>query len=420
MGVVSASGVPARLRRRWSVREAVPRPWWWDAGIATLVLAVGVVSLTVLPVRLAMDVPPAATGVRFALVVVLALLETARTRRPGTALAVAGPLALVDVAAGFSPTAALVVADLLYCAILHGGPRVSRRARLAAPSLWVVGLTWLAVVGAGPDVLIAAALSGAAVLLLPAWWAWEVRVPVDRAAAERADAAQAARIAELDRRAAVADERARIARELHDSVAGHLSAIALQSQAALRTEDDTARERVLGSVRENSVRALEEMRALIGVLRRPGGPAGTTGAAGAPEDRTTAPRLADLPALVESARAGGLVVDATLTTSDGVPGPVDLTAYRIVQEALTNVSAHAPGGRVRVAMDRPRGDELALEIVNTVPGPPGPGAPVGAGSGLAGMRVRAEAVGGHLDAGPTDEGWRVAARLPLDGFGVTG
>ncbi|MCD2187418.1 histidine kinase [Actinomycetospora sp. SF1] len=240
------------------------------------------------------------------------------------------------------------------------------------------------------------------------WWAAEVRRPTQEALARRQAAEQAARIAALDRRAAVADERARIARELHDSVAGHLAAIALQSQAALRTEEPAARERVLGSVRENSVRALEEMRALIGVLRS--GESGDDGPA------PTAPRLADLPALVESARAGGLAVEVTgLPAGPGVPGPVDLTAYRIVQEALTNVSVHAPGSSVRVAVGREGGDVLLLEVINSLASGAG-GSHVGTGSGVEGMRVRAAAVGGELEAGPDDDRWRVVARLPLGGI----
>lgn len=415
MGGVSEPARAPGPRR--GLRDTVPRPWWWDTGIALLVLGIGVASLTVVPVRFAVDVPSAGFGVRLALVAALALLEVLRTRRPGWALLAAVPLAGADMLAGFSPTAALVLADLLYCAVLHTEARTSGRALRAGPSLWVVALAALAVAGVDMPGLISAALSGAAFLLLPAWWAREVRVPEQQAAAERAAAAEAARAAALDQRAAVADERARIARELHDSVAGHLSAIALQSQAALRTHQDDARERVLGSVRENSLRALEEMRALIDVLRRPSGsPVGEPGVGedAAEDERTTAPRLADLPALVESARAGGLVVDTALSTPADVPVSVDLTAYRIVQEALTNVSAHAPGARVRLAVGRDGGDVLLLEIVNTVPGGSAPGAAVGSGSGLDGMRVRATAVGGRLDAGPSDDGWRVAARLPLE------
>ncbi|MDL5158245.1 sensor histidine kinase [Actinomycetospora termitidis] len=390
-----------------TVRDVLPRPWWWDAGIALLTVAVGVASMSLVPVRFAVDVPPAAPWVRLALVVAVAAPQLLRTRRPGLALVLVVPLAAADVAAGFSPASALALWDLLYCAVLHGSAAVSRRAQRAGPALYALALAGLALAGTSTALLVASAFTGAGLLLLPVWWAAEVRRPTREALASREAAEQAARIAALDRRAAVADERARIARELHDSVAGHLAAIALQSQAALRTAEPAARERVLGSVRENSVRALDEMRALIGVLR--------TGADAAEGPSPTAPRLADLPALVESARAGGLDVEVDgVLAPGGVPGPVDLTAYRIVQEALTNVSVHAPGATVRVAVGREGGDVLLLEVINSLAaGSSGPH--VGAGSGVEGMKVRAAAVGGELEAGRDEDRWRVVARLPLGG-----
>ncbi|MEJ2871329.1 histidine kinase [Actinomycetospora sp. OC33-EN08] len=392
-----------------TVRDVLPRPWWWDAGIALLTVAVGIASMSLVPVRFAVDVPPAAPWVRLALVAAVAAPQLLRTRRPGLALVLVVPLAAADIAAGFSPASALALWDLLYCAVLHGSAAVSRRTQRAGPALYALALAGLALSGASTALLVASAFTGAGLLLLPVWWAAEVRRPTREALAQREAAEQAARIAALDRRAAVADERARIARELHDSVAGHLAAIALQSQAALRTPAPAARERVLGSVRENSVRALEEMRALIGVLRT--GPGGETG-----EPASTAPRLADLPALVESARAGGLEVEVDGVPVDDVPGPVDLTAYRIVQEALTNVSVHAPGASVRVAVGREGGTVLLLEVINSLAdGAAGAREHVGAGSGVEGMRVRAAAVGGELEAGRHDDRWRVAARLPLDG-----
>jgi signal transduction histidine kinase len=239
--------------------------------------------------------------------------------------------------------------------------------------------------------------------LIPVWWALNVRRQREIAEAERTRADHRARIAELDRRAAVAAERSRMARDLHDVIAGYLSAIAIQSAAALSIVDSTADMRaVLASVRENSLASLTEMRTMIGLLRsddvKPG------------EDRTAPARLADLGPLLGSARAAGLTVEANIQVSKALPVAVDLSAYRIIQEALTNAVKHAPGGRVAVAVGTRRG-ELVITVTNerTAKGA-GDG-----GVGLVNMRERAQAVGGRLTAGPDDGVWRVRAELPVEG-----
>jgi signal transduction histidine kinase len=221
---------------------------------------------------------------------------------------------------------------------------------------------------------------------------------------------QLATIGELDRKAAVAGERSKMARDLHDVIAGHLSAIAIQSEAALSMAgaDPKLARAVLESVRENSVSALEEMRAMIGLLR-------TDPAGGDSEIEPTAPaRLAELSKLVESARASGLEVEVN-SIVDGLPplpAAVDLTAYRIAQEALTKAAKHAPGG-LAVFDIRRDGGILTVEVRNDLqPGSPADG---GTGIGLLNMRERAAAVGGKLAAGPSGAGWLVRAELPLEG-----
>jgi signal transduction histidine kinase len=225
------------------------------------------------------------------------------------------------------------------------------------------------------------------VAFAPAATGWVVRNHRDAAEAARLRAEQTALLAEMDREQAVTAERARMARELHDMVANHLSAIAIHSTAALSLDDPETSRDALGVIRENSVEGLAEMRRLIGLLRDSSGdlePAAT-------------PTLDGIPDLVEGARANGL--DATLDAEHGpVPAPVELAAYRIVQESLTNALKHAAEGPVHVRL-RVRDGSLRIRV--TSPFRPGdtPRAP-GSGAGLTGMRERAALLGGTFEAGP--------------------
>lgn len=208
-------------------------------------------------------------------------------------------------------------------------------------------------------------------------------------------------------RLASTEERSRIARELHDIVAHNLSVVVVQAagaraQGEARPADPTTLEKIERSGRE----ALVEMRRLVGVLREDDGGGG---------ELSPHPGLAQLPALVERIRAAGLTVDVMLEGDcSTLPPAVDLSAYRIVQEALTNTVRHAgPEALVRVALDRTR-DALTIAVVDdggrrprTTP------ADVG-GHGLIGMRERVAVFGGELDASPTaDGGFAVRARLPV-------
>ena len=203
---------------------------------------------------------------------------------------------------------------------------------------------------------------------------------------------------------ALLEERQRIARELHDVVAHHMSVIAIQAEAAPYKTADPPPELVesFGEIRAS---ALAELRRVLGVLRT--GEPGT-----APQ-----PGLAELDALLDSARSGGVSVAVTCSgIAVDLPEGVDLSAYRIVQEALSNAMRHAPGSHVQVQMAY-RPDSLALEIRNdavaSVLVASGSGE-AGGGHGLVGMRERATMLGGSLDAGPTgDGGFRVAAVLPV-------
>jgi len=209
---------------------------------------------------------------------------------------------------------------------------------------------------------------------------------------------------------ALLEERQRIARELHDVVAHHMSVIAIQAEAAPYKIADPPPELVesFGDIRASALTGLTELRRILGVLR-------TDGQATAPQ-----PGLADLDALLDSARSGGLSVTVT-GSGDPVPLPegVDLSAYRIIQEALSNAMRHSPGSHVQVDVAY-RADGFALEVRNdagsrTVPVLVGSGdGAAGGGHGIIGMHERAAMLGGSLDAGPTDDGgFHVSAVLPV-------
>ncbi|WP_428999885.1 sensor histidine kinase [Streptomyces cyaneogriseus] len=210
------------------------------------------------------------------------------------------------------------------------------------------------------------------------------------------------------------EERTTIARELHDVVAHHMSVVAIQAEAApYRVENPPPElERAFATIRENAVAALTELRRVLGVVRAedyeaPHGPQ---------------PTLADLDALLANVRDAGLSVEKAVTGAvRDLPPGVELSAYRIVQEALSNTLRHAPGAGARVEISYVLGG-LGLRVVNgPVPVPslvkPSPGA----GHGIAGMRERVSMLDGEMTAGPADDGgYEVAVFLPVATAGEGG
>lgn len=224
-------------------------------------------------------------------------------------------------------------------------------------------------------------------------------------------AAEAERTREEEARRRVDDERLRIARELHDITAHSLSIVAVQSGVALHVldTDPAAARDSLTAIRTTSRDALNELRAILGVLR---------GSDDAPEGAPLAPTpgLSRLEDLAAPLRAAGLRVELSLPErTEPLPAIVDASAYRIVQEALTNVLRHAGTASVRVTLCRDE-DALAIEVLDDGAGRPA--VPARDGHGISGMRERALALGGTFRAGPVAAGgWRVTATLPLSGRG---
>jgi len=229
---------------------------------------------------------------------------------------------------------------------------------------------------------------------------------------DRVRRAEHSREEEAERR--VIEERLRIAHELHDVIAHHIALMNVQAGVAshlLREQPDEA-DRALALVREGGRTVLTELTVLLGVLRRSG--VGSLPTA-------PAPSLRELGALIDSFTAAGLAVDWQPPVSGPLPDVLELTAYRVLQESLTNVVKHAPGAVVQVRFEQQRGS-LTIEITDDG-GHPGTqyrsasaaAAPIGAGHGLLGMRERVAAVGGELVTGPLPHGgFRVRAVLPLE------
>lgn len=333
-----------------------------------------------------------------------------KRRAPLLALTV-GVLAFgLDLAWGGSLGVLIALWDLIFTAVLLGSEGFAtwlRRGTLALTTL--VAAVVLVASGDIRQVVTSVLVVGGAIYT-PVWWGTDVRREATLAALQ-------AEHARLERDHVLREERTRMARDLHDAIAGDLSAIALQAEAGVtgpadRPDDAERLRSSMQAVRASSVHALREMTSMIDLLRR-----------GAPPDERTSPaRLAELPGLVDRARSGGLAVTLHLPDSlPPLPVAVEHAAFRIVQESLTNAGRHGRGGRAEVRLEAAT-DGLDISVVNELPEAQegagrtaAPGASAGTGVGLAAMRERAEALRGWLEAGWVDQSrarWRVRAHLP--------
>jgi signal transduction histidine kinase len=380
---------------------ALPRPHRFDVYIAVGSLLGGLLLVGIgLDTRPSSDPMTLFDGPWPVLVplTVLAGCELLRRTAPRTALLTGTAAICADLLTQGSLATILMFTDLVYAAVLYGPLASARRIQWITGLLTVAGTLVPFAVWRVPEALLIGVVVGV-VAYAPAATGWIVRNHRDAAEAARLRAEQTALLAEMDRAQAVTAERARMARELHDMVANHLSAIAIHSTAALSIDDPATSREALSVIRENSVDGLAEMRRLIGILRD------------GDREPAAVPTLDGLTALVEGARANGL--DATLDARHhgAVPAPVELAAYRIVQESLTNALKHACPGRVTVSLAQ-RDGELTVAVSSPYGDRDGPRAP-GSGAGLVGMRERAALLGGMFDAGPDGPHWTVRATLPL-------
>ena len=318
---------------------------------------------------------------------------------------VAGLLSVIQLVAGtedLGPTSMMVILILLYSLVRWGS---GREILVGMPCIAaVVALGMYAAAATAPDLI-----GGSLLLLLIASLAAVFRARAD--------------LWQRQRREIRTQERLALARELHDTVAHHVSAIAVQAQAGgviVRTQPAQAAQ-MLTAIEAEATRTLAEMRAMVRVLReddwedgredgREGGRG--DGRGGERAAYSPLPGVADLPTL---ARADATpAVDVSLTGAvTALPRPVDAAVYRIAQEALTNALRHARSA-TRVAIDLSRaGDSVRLRVTDD--GLPHPGSVAPPGFGLTGMAERAQLLGGSLQAGPAPHGgWVVEAVLPVE------
>ena len=384
-------------RRRWSRLADAWGPRAFDVALAVVLALVTVAgSVGESHPRNPGDKPPpgvhlATAPAAYLLVAVSALALIWRRRRPVLVLAVSLGAALLYICLGYFGAAVTLNPLFALYAVA-----------VAVPTTRAIGLaviTMLSLMAAtaafgpfgtgGGFVLIPGEV--AAALFLGLWAA-------SRHAAIRESAEQARR--------AVDAERLRIARELHDVVAHTMSTINVQAGVAAHVIDQQPEQaaQALEAIKQASKEGLRELRGILNVLRQ----------ADEQDERSPAPRLAQLDELVENVTRAGVPTSVSVHGRARTLAPtVDLTAYRIVQESLTNTLRHAGPTTASVTLSYTDQD-LHVEVLDGGRGRVD-GAPEGAGHGIAGMRERAEAAGGTLVAGPRPEGgFRVQARLPLN------
>ena len=384
---------------------AAPGPrWLGDAGQVALA---GALALVLLPVGWTSVVDgEVSTGWEIALLVALVALHAAvatarRWPLPSYAVGALAELVLVAAPDLSGPTAeaagsaygpVLLPSSLCFFVLLYA---VSAQDRRPWPGI-VLGI------GLVGCLLTVVRLSGFDGTGLQGWTWWlmvataTVAATVAAWALGRFRATRAAWIDQLADRAA-AEERQRIAREMHDVVAHSLAVVVSHAEAGRMVvgQQPERASGILDTIATTGREALMEMRGLLGVL---GGESSTE-----PQ-----PGLADVGDLVERMRAAGLTVRLEADEPGQVAPAIGLTAYRVVQEALTNVTRHAGSGAVATVSVTRTARHLTIEVSDD-----GVGIQRPPGRGLRGMRERVAAVGGTLEAGPSEEGWRVRAMMPL-------
>jgi signal transduction histidine kinase len=275
------------------------------------------------------------------------------------------------------------------------GKRYPAWLALAVNFVWVIWLAPLIYGYANPPLNDALLLAGWVLAVAMAAQAYRFR-------AERVAATRVSR--QIDERRRQSDERLRVARDLHDVIGHNISLINVQASMGLDlmdTQPEQARA-ALSAIKSASKAALEELRTMLTTLRQDDAP------------RSPAPGLDRLPELIELTRAAGLPVEVeTAGKAPPLPAAVQLAAYRIIQESLTNVARHAGPARVTVRVTY--GDAgICVEVDDDGKAPANRIATIESGSGITGMRERAAALGGELSAGFRQAGgFRVSARLPI-------
>jgi signal transduction histidine kinase len=375
-----------------------------DAGTAVVVLAVVLAAIATKHSGADPSLTWPVAALEILVILTLALRNTWPV--PVLGLTVAGSAVVMLLLGRWSPVAAAAVIAV-YTVAVHKDRWITLKAALAAGAGLVLGGAWRTGDWFSGPVIALLAWTGFAAALGNA-----VRTSRAYVAAVEERAVRAERTREEEAARRVVEERMRIARELHDVVAHHIAVIQVQAGVVdhlMVAQPETARE-ALGHVRRSSRMVLEELSGMLDILRQPGDPVTPT---------DPAPGLDRLVDLIDSFAASGLRVERQITGEPvPLPAAVDLVAYRLVQEGLTNAHKHGTGSaRLRLDFEP---DGLLIDIRNEVRAegedPAGADVPAlgagGNGHGLAGMQERAHAVGGRVRTSRLDGGWQVWAELP--------
>ncbi|MFC9660497.1 sensor histidine kinase [Nocardia sp. NPDC127606] len=331
--------------------------------------------------------PPA----KLALLCAAFAIQLTAQRRPALAFGLMVALLAGDFVLGPSLPLWIALTDVIFLAVSTGSDRLG--AVVGWFSLTVtVGGSLLALTVFGVRAAFYTGLIGVALTWSPLGYARAVRASRRTVEAERAAARAELAARDAERSAAIGEERRRLARDLHDAVAGHVSAVAILAEVALKDPDNTA---VLSTIRSSSLAAVEEMRTTIELLT-------------APDDTAVTTRLASLDGLIDAAEAAGGSVTLRRPADLELPTAVEAVLTRILSETLANATKHAPGAPLDIELRRDA-RRLVVTAMNPIP----PGTPEGQGNGLRNMMFRAESVEGTITAGAQDGTWRVCARIPL-------
>jgi signal transduction histidine kinase len=383
--------------------------WWWFDGddrrrrLGQLGLVAGVAAIELIGTHFAAQNQPESRSLDLLAVALLLAGPAAlllRWRFPVSVLLFGHTTTLVYWLLDYPGGPVFLAMIVAYFAVVLSGRRLVAWIILVAGFSSFALLPWL--VGDEPRPSWAALLGAAA-------WMLVIGTVAEIARNRRERAIQIARSRQDQERRRVTEERLRIARELHDVLAHNISMINVQAGVALHLIDqrpDQAKP-ALTAIKQASKEALSELRSVLGVLRQVDEPGDGS--------RAPAPSLTRLDDLVQRSAATGLEVHKAVQGEvRPLPAPVDLAAFRIVQEALTNVVRHA-GARTATVLVRYDRDAVSVQVDDDGRGAPSEDGSPG-GSGLVGMRERAESVGGAVEAGPRPGGgFRVLARLPIEG-----
>lgn len=374
--------------------------WWQRQSYSDVILALGIWAITIIGTHFASQNQPGDQGldaVAFLLLTANAAALVVRRRYPAAVLVLVTGITFLYVVLGYhAGPIYLVLIVAFFTAVI-------KNRRYIAWFVLAVGFasfTWL------PYILGNEAAPTSTELIATAGWLllWTAAAEIVRLQMQRSAQAQRAREEEARRR--INEERLRIARDLHDVLGHHISLISVQAGVALHLIDEKPEQAqvALTVIRDASKEALRELRSVLDVLRQ-------ADEEEAPKAPT--PGLAALGELIARASDAGLQVKTEVIGDlKGLPASVDSAAFRIIQEALTNVIRHSGQTRSTVQVARTE-QELTLQIDNEVSkGIPREG--IGLGQGILGMKERATALGGSVEAGPHNGGFQVLARLPLD------